>query len=267
MSCGCKQTDDDSQRQYDEVLEHAGLREIVEQGRSAFATASTALSHLARAERAQVLGFGDDVARMHRDVATRNNRRACEQFGFLIQGIEARTKADDWAGIVKEAEAGFREHGGRERLEDARAEIRMHLLDQDPGLSAAVSEQALALFDRTAERAAEGNLTSVLGLMKENCQLALEGFSSDEMGRQPSAQTMHLSGDDPPPVGGGQNVNGWCVALGVCLAWAYSSLVASLIVCFAIPFCWCCFHLAVLATFAVHQIACIAAFSGRCMTG
>jgi len=267
MSCNCHQTDDQTRRDYDEVLDHAGLREIVNQGRSAIDTAATALGHLARAERAQALGFGGDVAQMHRDLAVRNNRRAREQFEFLGERIEARTKQDDWAGLVKEAEAAFSERGGAERLDDARAEIRMQLLQEDTGLSAAVSEQALALFDRTAERAKRGNLNDVLGLMRETCRTAGEGFGAEEMGRQAAPQAMTLGEGHPPPVGGGQNVNGWCVALGVCLAWAYSSLIASLIVCFAVPFCWCCFHLAVLATFMVHQLACIAAFSGRCMTG
>jgi len=74
----------------------------------------------------------------------------------------------------------------------------------------------------------------------------------------------HPGGDGPPAIAGGQNVNGWCVALGACLAWAYSSLIASLIACFVIPFCWCCFHLAALGTFAIHQLLCIAAFSSGC---
>jgi hypothetical protein len=267
MSCGCQQPEDDTQRKYDELLERAGLREIVDQGQGAFSAASTALNQLVRAERAEILGFGDGVAQMHRDSARRNNRRARQQLEFLTQRIDARVKADDWASIVKSAKAGFREHGGREHLEDARAEIRMHLLEQEPGLTAAVSQQALAMFDRTAERAKDGNLTGVLELMRENCEVALEGFASDQMGRQPAAQGLYLSEGEPPPIAGGQNVNGWCVALGACLAWAYSSLVASLIVCFAVPFCWCCFHLAVLGTFAVHQLACLLAFEPACRSG
>jgi hypothetical protein len=267
MSCGCKQSGGDTQRKYDELLERGGLREIVDQGRDAFSAASTALNELVRAERAETLGFGDGVAEMHRDSASRNNRRARQQLEFLIQRIDARMKAEDWASIVKDAEAGFREHGGQEHLEDARAEIRMQMLDQEPGLSAAVSQQALAMFDRTAERAKDGNLTAVLELMRENCTGALEGFASDQMGRQPAAQDLYLFHGDPPPMAGGQNVNGWCVALAACLAWAYSSLIASLIICFAVPFCWCCFHLAVLGTFAVHQLACLLAFQPACASG
>jgi len=264
MSCGCKTSDADAQRKSDEVLDHVGLREIVDQGHGALTEASTALSHIARAERAEALGFGDDVVRMHTDLAARSNRRACQQLEFLLQRIDARAKADDWAGLVEQVQRSFGEHGGPERLEDARAEVRMQFLEQDPGLSGPVAGQALALLDHGLERARGGNLDSVLDLMREHCKAALEGFAADAMGRQPSTQVFHGPGGDPPRIAGGQNVNGWCVALAACLAWAYSSLIASLIACFVIPFCWCCFHLAVLGTFAVHQLLCIAAFAPNC---
>jgi hypothetical protein len=266
MSCGCNQTDDDAQHKTDELLEGAGLREIVEQGHSALAAASTALNHLTRAERAHILGFGDDVARMHRDAATRHNRRACEQLEFLIQRIDARKQADDWADIVKQAEIGFLEHGGQERFHDLRADVRMHLLEQEPGLSAAVSEQALALFDRAAESAKLGNLTTVLDFMQENCQVALEGFASEGMGRQPASQGFYLTDGDPPPVAGGQDVNGWCVALAACLAWANASLIATLLWCGAVPFCFCCFAGAVWLTYIGHWNLCFIAFvqTGAC---
>ncbi len=90
MSCGCKTSDADAQRKTDEVLDHVGLREIVDQGHGALAEASDALSHIARAERAEALGFGEDVVRMHSDLATRSNRRACQQLEFLLQRIDAR---------------------------------------------------------------------------------------------------------------------------------------------------------------------------------
>jgi hypothetical protein len=175
MSCGCKQSDDDAQRKSGEVLDHVGLREIVDQGHGALSEASAALSHIARAERAEALGFGADVVRMHSDMATRSNRRACQQLEFLVQRIDARAKADDWGGLVKQVESAFQEHGGRERLEDARAAVRLHLLEQEPGLSGPVTEQALALLDRHLECVKGGNLDSVVDLMRENCRVALDG--------------------------------------------------------------------------------------------
>lgn len=265
MSCGCKETNQATERELNEVLERVGLREIVAQGRGAMDAASTALDHLMRAERARALGFGDDVARMHHETARRHNRWACDQLGFLADRIDARIKADDWRGLAEEAQGAFGKHGGRDRLDDARAEVRMLLLDERMG--AAVSEQALALFDRVAEQGRDGNLTSVLEFMRDSCMTARKAFASDEMGRQAAAQAIYLDHRDPPPVAGGQNVNGWCVALAACLAWAYSSLIASLIACFVIPFCWCCFHVAVLATFAVHQLGCLLAFNNACMSG
>lgn len=267
MSCGCKQADDGAQRRFDEVLERGGLRDIVEQGRGALDEDSRALTHLIRAERADILGFGDDVARMHRDAATRSNRRAQQQLGFLIERIDARREADDWADIVKNAEAAFGEHGGQERLEDARAELRTHLLEQDPGTSAAVSEQVLALFDHTAERVRRGNLNAVLDVMRENAQVARDGFASKEMGRQPAAQASHLFGGGPSSAAGGQNVNGWCVALAACEAWAISSFVAATLICLAVPFCWCCFYPVLMLAFLGHHMTCLAVFAPGCASG
>ena len=107
MSCGCKTSDADAQRKTDEVLDHVGLREIVDQGHGALSEASDALSHIARAERAEALGFGDDVVRMHSDLATRSNRRACQQLEFLLQRIDARRQADDWKELVERVEGSF----------------------------------------------------------------------------------------------------------------------------------------------------------------
>jgi len=264
MSCGCKRTDSDAERRYAEVLERGGLREIVEQGRNALEEGSSALGHLVRAERAEVLGFGHDVVRMHRDAATRSNRRAVQQLGFVVDRIDARRKAEDWPGIVKDAQAGFREHGGRERVDDAREELRIHLLDQDAGPSAPVAEQLLALFDQAAERASEGSLDAVLDLMREGAQFASDGFASEQMGRQPAAHASALFGSGPPRAAGGQNVNGWCVALAACEVWAWSSYFAALAICFAVPFCWCCFFPVISLALLGHHLTCLALFAGGC---
>lgn len=267
MGCGCSQANGEPERRYGEVLEHAGLREIVDQGHSALEEGAKALGHLVRAERAETLGFGDDVARMHRDAAVRSNRRARQQFEFLIERIDARRKADDWPGLVKQAGASFGEHGGRERLDDARADFQVHLLEEDPGMSAAVAEQALALFDHTSKRAGRGDPDAVLDVMRETCELAQTGLASDEMGRQPAPQVAHLFRNGPSGAAGGQNVNGWCVALGLCEAWAISSFIAATIICLAIPFCWCCFYPVLMAAFLGHHFTCLAVFAPGCSSG
>lgn len=264
MSCGCSQADGAAERRHGEVLERAGLREIVEQGHSALEEGARALGHLARAERAEALGFGADVARIHRDAAVRGNRRARQQLGFLIERIDARRKADDWPGLVKQTEASFGEHGGKERLDDARADFQVRLLEEDPGMSAAVAEQALALFDHMSKRAQRGDLNAVLDVMRETCEMAQAGMASDEMGRQPAPQVVHLFPDGASGVAGAQNVNGWCVALVACEAWAVSSFIAATVVCALVPFCWCCFYPALLAAFLAHHLSCLAVFAPLC---
>lgn len=265
MSCVCRQADDHAERRAGEVLEHAGLGEIVEQGRGAVEEASRALNHLARAERAVALGFGEDVARMHRDAAIRSNQRARQQFGFLVERIDARRQADDWAGIVERAETSFRERDGSQRLQDARADVRVRLLDEDSGMSAAVAEQTLALFDHVLERARGGSLNAVLDLMRESCEAAQEGLASEEMGRQPAPQVSQLFRGGPSAAAGGQNVNGWCVALTVCLIWANSSFIAATIIC--IVWSACAFYPLLLAVWGAHNAACNAAFLVPCATG
>ncbi len=267
MGCGCTQVSGEHDRRMGEVLDHAGLREIVQQGDSALEEGAKAIGHLIRAERAAALGFGDDVGRMHRDAAVRSNRRASQQFGFLIERIDARRQAEDWPGLVKQAQASFADHGGKERVQDALSDFQVHLLDEDPGMSADVAEQALALFDHMAKRAGQGDLDAVLDLMRESCELAQSGLASDEMGRQVAPQVAHLFRDGHSGAAGGQNVNGWCVALGLCEAWAISSFIAATFICMAIPFCFCCFYPVLLAAFLAHHFTCLALFAPGCSSG
>ena len=210
-----------------------------------------------------------ELADIHLDAAKRSNQRAREQIQAVLARIDHRLKEKDWRGNVGRVRTAFKERGGAAKLADLRADIRLRLLNDDSGLSATVAELSVATLDSAIKAASKGDLNEVVGHLRGIMDHALKGFESPEMGRQPIG--LELPGvprgkkTPRPPIGGGQDVKGWCVALGVCLAWAYSSLVASLIVCFAVPFCWCCFHLAALGTFAVHQLLCFAAFHGKCV--
>jgi len=269
MSCGCegRRTGEDAKRQEDEVLERGGLRDIVEQGRGALDAGSTALTHLIKAERAEALGLGSDVVKMHRSSAERHNRRTSQQFGILAERIDARRMAGDWAALVKDTREGFRDHGGREALADAREEYRVWLFESST-LSAAVSEQALGVFDHVAGLASEGDLDRVLDFMHEQCLVAREGFAADDMGRQPAPQAIDPTNPGgKPAIAGGQNVNGWCVALAACIAWAVSSFICSVCICAAVPLCWCCFWGILFLSFGLHLASCSIAFQQACSTG
>lgn len=267
MSCGCagNGTDAHDKQRVDELLGRAGLGEMFDQGRSAMESASTALTHLTRAERAAALGFGAEAEALHRATARRHNRRAVQQYDFLAQRIQAHRKQQSgWDELVQGAKAGFREHGGLQSVADAREEFRVHLYTMDRGLTADVSEQALRLFDRIAERFGDGDLDAGLDLLHEQAVIARDAFAQDDMGRAPASQALFHDDSSGPIIAGGQNVNGWCIALGVCLAWAISSLIASLIICFAVPFCWCCFHLVLMGSFLAHEATCLVLFDAPC---
>ena len=262
--CG-SEAHEHAERKVDEVLQQGGVLEIVQQGDGALRAASTALGHLIRAERAEALGLGADVAELHRAAARRENRRACKQLEIVAERIDARRNDKDWAALVKRTRDDFRKHGGRQSLTDTRDDLRLRLFEQDPGLSGPVSEQALGLFDRTVEIAGDGDLNKMLDLMKEHCRAAREGFAEEQMGRQPASQALyHTDPRGGPEIAGGQDVNGWCVALAACIAWATSSLVASIIICAAIVLCWCCFIPALLFSYGLHMATCSIAFQMGC---
>jgi hypothetical protein len=266
MGCSCSDHTEEYAQKVNDLLESVGLKEVVEQGREAITEAGRALVHLNRAERAKSLGFGSEIASIHSDAATRSNQRAQEQVQTVLARIDHVLRGDDWSGHVERVRAAFRERGGAKKLKGLRADIRLQLLDDDPGISATLAELSLVALDSAINAASEGDLDQVAGHMRGIMDYALRGFESPEMGRQPIGLGLfddERSDSGSPPIGGGADA-GWCVALAACLAWAWSSLIASLIVCFAVPFCWCCFHMFALGTFALHQIACIAALGPAC---
>lgn len=265
MGCSCSEQKDEHAEQVNAVLSSVGLKEVVEQGRGAIAEAGRALGQLNRSERAVSLGFGPEVASIHSDAATRSNQRAQEQVRTVLARIDHVRQGDDWGGHVERVRVAFKERDGAQKLIDLRADIRLSLLDTDPGLSATVAEFSLAALDGAIKAASEGDLNEVVGHMRGLMEASLRGFESPEMGRQSVGHGLleDQRGDSgPSPIGGAST--GWCVALGACIAWAVSSLVVSMILCFAIPFCWCCLHLAFLGTFALHMIACALIFDPLC---
>ena len=156
MSCGCKTSDADAQRKTDEVLDHVGLRGIVDQGHGALSEASDALSHIAapsapgpglrrrRGADAQRPGDAQQPARLSAaGVPAPADRRA--RRGGRLEGLVERVQGRS---ASTAARSGSR----------TRAPIRMQFLEQDPGLSGPVAGQALALL--TAAWSARGAAAS-----------------------------------------------------------------------------------------------------------
>jgi hypothetical protein len=254
MGCSCSEEHvTEHSQKVNELLDSVGIKEVVEQGRGALEEAGRALQQLNRSERAASLGFGSEVASIHADAAARSNQRAQDQVRTVLARIDHVVQGEDWAGHVQRVRKAFKEHDGTRKLVDLRADVRLRLLEADPGMNAAVAELTLASLDGAIKAASEGDLNEVIGHMREVMAAALRGFESPEMGRQSIGHGL-LEDERDDGIGGGST--GWCIALAACIAWAVSSLVASLIACFAFIWCVCCWHLAILATFAAHMLLC-----------
>lgn len=269
MGCSCSGSSHhghEHAQKVSELLGSVGLKEVIEQGREAIAEGGRALGHLNRSERAKALGYGSEVSSIHADAATRANLRAQEQIQAVLGRLDHVLQDEDWGANVERVAAAFKERGGARKLQDLRADVRLRLLNDEPELSASLAGLSLAALDAAIKAGSEGDLNQVAAQLRGIMESTLKGFQSPAMGRQAIGLGIvdgAAGADGPAPIGGGADT-GWCVALGACLAWAWSSLIASLIVCFAVPFCWCCFHLAALGTFMAHQFLCIVAFASLC---
>ncbi|MFY2557111.1 hypothetical protein ACN469_05725 [Corallococcus terminator] len=270
MGCSCADSDSThrAEKQVADLLGSMGLKEVIEQGREVIAEAGRSLGHLNRFDRARGLGFEGEVARIHHDAAVRSNHRAQEQAKTVIDRINHVLDDEGWRSThLERVRAAFKERGGAKKLEDMRADVRLHLLNDEPGLSASMAELSLSTLDAAIKSAAEGDLTHVVGHLRGVMEHCLRGFQSPDMGRQSVGLELHEKGQgsdkEPPPIGGGADT-GWCIALYACLSWAWSSFVFSMLCCNAIPFCWCCIAPAIFAATLLHTFLCVDQFERRC---
>lgn len=242
-----------------ELVASLGLHAIVEQGREAILEAGRALDELNRADRATALGFERAVADVYRDSAKRFNQRAQEQVRTVLARMDNRVTEADWKGTVDRVRNAFNERGGAAKLADLRADVRRHLLDAEAGVSAATARLVLTTLDGAIKAASKGDLNEIVAYARGIMAHGLKGFQSAEMGRQPVGLSLL---PDPktgktkrPRVRGGAN-EGWCIAAAVCTGWNVSSVIFCLIACFVTPFCWCCYFMACLGTFALVNLGC-----------
>ena len=268
MGCSCCHHTAEDVSKANGLFGEVGLKEVVEQGRGAIAEAGRALSHLNRAERARSLGFGAEVANVQSDAAERANQRARAQARAVLQRIDELVRGDEWSRNAERVRVGFRERGGgRKTLEDAREDVRLRLLEADPGISAAVAGLSLTALDRAIAAASEGDLNQIVKHMRAIMDASLRAFESPEMGGQWIGSRMladEIGRSGPPPIAGSQQDAGWCAAWYACIAWACASLAACLVLCFVFGFCSA--HLACFAGFDVHFAACMV-FQPLCSQG
>src|SRR5215207_2361794 len=157
MPCACQPHSDREKRgEAFKHLEGIGLREVAEEASTLSGATGRALRQFEKAERAEQLGLGGEVAALYREDAERHRAQAVRQFRGVIERFDERLGRDDWRELADRSSREFKERDGDVLFDDARARLRLDMLEMDgvPGPDAAVM---LKVFDESLDRArAEG---------------------------------------------------------------------------------------------------------------
>jgi hypothetical protein len=239
MGCSCQKPRDDINR--DEVLkplEAIDFRDIAEHATVIPDTTTSAIRYLEKAERAERLGLGADVATLYRQAAERDRAQGIRQFRAVIARLDERTGRDDWAELVDRSRREFEERDGPALVEEARGRLRLAVLEMD-GVSADDAGMTASVFDESVDRALAGGLDGVARLLRERLERGLEALQSPEMGRQ------HAS----------PQTESQLICIGIFSAMA----VVQMIACGVATFCWCCIGWLIMAWLAAMIALCWAA--------
>jgi hypothetical protein len=232
--CGSALSHGDQQDKFYEVLEHGGLREVVEQTFGATAMFGKSVASLHRADRAAALGLGDDVARLNREVGERYNRQVRRQFQAAIERLDDRLRQDDWPDFLERVNKEFSERDGAQQVKDLLAEAKEALVNVE--MTGQATTECLTIIETSAERVIQGGFEAAVSDLRVTLQRGLEAAEHPEMGRQPAS-----------PIS---------TARGICIAAAWVAAAVALGICSAITFCWCCFWPVIAVVLAVALTAC-----------
>lgn len=238
MGCDCqKHRDVINREEVFKPLEALDLREVAEDATVVPDTTASAIRYLEKAERAERLGLGADVATLYRQAAERDRAQGIRQFRAVVARLDERTGRDDWAALVDRIRQEFQERDGPALVEEARGRLRLAVLEMD-GVSADDAAAAVTAFDESVDRALGEGLDGAARLLRERLERGLEAVQSPEMGRQPaSPQTTNQ-----------------LICIGVFSAIAVLQMIA----CGVAQFCWCCFGWVVMAWLAAMIALCLA---------
>lgn len=218
MTCQCGANDRDAEAKVYDLLATAGLRGIAEQTLGANRVMAESIRHLQKADRAAVLGYGQEVVTLHRSAGERANRMWRRQYNAVIQAIDERISKDDWPELVANARREYDVHDGPQ-LEDSRADFKARLLDLDT-FSSTLTSRTAALMDEASDRIVANGLNGGMQLLREHLDRALSDLAAPEMGRQPASPDT--------------------TAVLICVAATLAIMVIALLICASAPFCWCC---------------------------
>ena len=248
MACSCTNSTREYEQQVDSLLDSVGLAEVFRQGRDTFAEAGRALIHLNRAERARLLGFEEAVVRLHFEAAGRAALRARNQMQNVLARIDGVRQREDWSANLEKIRTEFLARNGRSALDDARADLRLRWLEEDPGVNAKTAQLMLATLDSQFALAIDGDLDQIVdGMRRTLGDASLSLVPSSENDRQfwPS-DIASLAASET-----------CTIIFDACIIWAFLSLAAGIVICFAV--CWCCFAWVLFLAYSAHFLSCVAA--------
>ena len=238
MGCACeKRRDDDHREETFKLLEEADLRGIAEQAVAIPEATNRAVRHLEKAERAERLSLGNDVAALYRQAADRDRAQGIRNYRAVLARIDERTGRADWRELADRTRQAFEERDGTALVDEARGRMRLAALDMD-GVSADDAEAAVAIFDESLDRLVADGLDGAVSLLRERLERGLSTLESPTMGRQLAS-----------PITQNQTI---------CIGIVSGVAVIEAIICAATEFCWCCWGWVIIAQLAIGILICLA---------
>src|SRR5690242_9097281 len=165
MGCTCEKRRDDYREETFKLLEEADLRGIAEQAVATPEATNRAVRHLEKAERAERLSLGSDVAALYRQAADRDRAQGIRNYRAVLARIDERTGRADWGELVDGARQAFEERDGAALVDEARGRLRLAVLDMD-GISADDAEAAVGIFDASLDRLVADGLAGAVSLLR-----------------------------------------------------------------------------------------------------
>jgi hypothetical protein len=249
MACHCceKTGGATARQQVDDLLESVNFRDIAEQANSVLETLGNASRQLKKAERAEHLGLGADVAALYRRAAEREDTRARRQMQAVIDRLDERTRSDDWNDLTGRMRQHFDEHDGRAAVDDARDRWRLVLFEADD-LTASYAVETMATANRFLDRAQRDGLNGVTQLLRDGLDRALGTIGTDDASRKRR-----------PPIAGAQiTLPPLNPAEILCITIACAAAAVALIACFWVSLCFAAYFIAMVLAVAVG--VCLDAF-------
>jgi hypothetical protein len=201
-----------------------------------------------KAERAEHLGVGADVAALYRRAAEREDARARRQILAVINRLDERTSSDDWNDLTRRMREHFDEHDGRAAVDDARDRWRLALFEADD-LTAPFAVETMSTANRFLDRAEQDGLNGVTQLLRDALDRALGAIGTDDAAQQLRSTESGPVAISFPPLNPTEVL---------CITIACAAAAVALIACFWVSLCFAAYFIAMVLAMAVG--VCIDAF-------